>query len=347
MALRVIDLSDDEQAVYQAIIAQQPVVLGQLVAELGMPRRTLRTVVDRLQVKGLIIHTPGEFNQFTAAPPDIALEALLIGKEEQLERARLEAVLLARQHRRRSAAHDPTPLVEVISGTDTVVQRFQQAQSACRNEIRIIDQHPCLSGDQYAAFFLQQELVERGVRLRGIYDASRSKSRDQLPQDVDDGVSSAVDVRILPSTPIKLLLADNQLALLPLLTRPGEIDSVVIVHPSALLVALSVLFEHLWERALPLVLPEGDTTVSPKAPTRADLRLLSVLKVGMSDEIIANRLGISRRTMQRQLQALMERLDARTRFQAALRAVALGWLPAPSHVMPVEEPDVAAPREIV
>ena len=51
-----------------------------------------------------------------------------------------------------------------------------------------------------------------------------------------------------------------------------------------------------------------------------------ILAAGTTDEAVARRLGLSRRTVQRQMQQLMRRLGADSRFQAGLQAKARGWL---------------------
>jgi DNA-binding CsgD family transcriptional regulator len=48
---------------------------------------------------------------------------------------------------------------------------------------------------------------------------------------------------------------------------------------------------------------------------------------GHTDEAIAKRLGVSHRTARRIASELMERLDARSRFEAGVRALQQGWLP--------------------
>ena len=58
--------------------------------------------------------------------------------------------------------------------------------------------------------------------------------------------------RVLPDAPTKLLLADDRIGLIPLQAAPSSIESIVVVHPSALLEALGALFESLWARALPV-----------------------------------------------------------------------------------------------
>ncbi|WP_223268058.1 helix-turn-helix domain-containing protein [Streptosporangium nondiastaticum] len=56
----------------------------------------------------------------------------------------------------------------------------------------------------------------------------------------------------------------------------------------------------------------------------ATVRLLAE---GRTDEAIAKRLGVSRRTARRIATGLMERLGARSRFQVGVLAVQAGWLP--------------------
>jgi DNA-binding NarL/FixJ family response regulator len=51
------------------------------------------------------------------------------------------------------------------------------------------------------------------------------------------------------------------------------------------------------------------------------------LAEGHTDEAIAKRLGVSHRTARRIASDLMDRLGARSRFEAGVRAVQQGWLP--------------------
>jgi DNA-binding NarL/FixJ family response regulator len=86
--------------------------------------------------------------------------------------------------------------------------------------------------------------------------------------------------------------------------------------------ALVRLFELLWEQACPLPRwrPED-----PVATTGAlDVELLRLLATGMKDEAIARDLGISLRTLGRRMATLLERLGARTRFQAGLQSARKG-----------------------
>lgn len=65
------------------------------------------------------------------------------------------------------------------------------------------------------------------------------------------------------------------------------------------------------------------------APTDEERAVASLLVTGMTDEMAARRLGLSRRTFRRRLKALMDKLGARSRFQAGFMLAATGWAAEP------------------
>ncbi|GLZ81942.1 transcriptional regulator [Actinorhabdospora filicis] len=325
--LEIVDLDATAQAVYEAVVTGQSTA-AELAAASGASGAHLQEILERLQGLGLVAVVPGIEPAYVAAPPDTALEAVLLEKEKQLKRARLFAQRLTEAHRRSTAAGDPVRLVEVVAGREAVVRRFQQVQRACRRELRIIDKPPyALAGPEENVGF-ERELLERGVRWRAIYDPAGLDDGHDLTGDVQVSVALGEEARVLAGpAPTKLVLADDRVGMIPLQIAPSGIDSIVVVYPSALLEALAALFEQLWERALPLPLP-GRVTAgrSPREPTEAELQLLSLLTAGLPDDRIAGHLGVSPRTLQRRIRALLDRLGARTRFQAGIRATLIGWV---------------------
>ena len=65
------------------------------------------------------------------------------------------------------------------------------------------------------------------------------------------------------------------------------------------------------------------------APTDEERAVASLLVTGMTDEMAARRLGLSRRTFRRRLKALMDKLGARSRFQAGFMLADTGWVTQP------------------
>ncbi|MEV8375540.1 hypothetical protein AB0P21_22580 [Kribbella sp. NPDC056861] len=175
----------------------------------------------------------------------------------------------------------PTPtLLEYVGGAAAVRQRIVQIQQAARSEVRRLIRSP-------------QPPVELLAQCRTIYEAAA------VPAD------PPADARVVPVLPLELYLLDDRLALVLL-----EEDRAVILQPCGLLDAYKQLFERLWERSLPAVPDE-----------QAEARLLtSLLLSGLSDQAIAKELGVSPRTAQRKLAAMLQDLGAHTRFQAGVQA---------------------------
>ena len=233
-------------------------------------------VLESLLAKGLISKVDG---LYVAVAPDIALEVLLLDQERLLRDARTRIDHLAEDYRNHTGAPTAT-LLELVSGTTAVNQRIMQVQQAARTELRRLVKAPY-------GFPPLHRAGCRTVYERAVLDASGNEA-----------------ARVLPSVPIHLYLADDRLALV--LLAP---DSAVILQPCGLFDAYAVLFERLWERALPVHSPPTDTDA-----------LVALLLSGLTDQAIARQLGVSPRTAQRKIAALMQELGARTRFQAGAQA---------------------------
>ena len=87
-----------------------------------------------------------------------------------------------------------------------------------------------------------------------------------------------------------------------------------------------VLFETLWRLSVPLHRPEPELGSRPDQPVLRDRQVLLMLAGGATDETIARQLGVSSRTVERRVRALLDRLGAETRFQAGAQAARRGWL---------------------
>lgn len=61
-------------------------------------------------------------------------------------------------------------------------------------------------------------------------------------------------------------------------------------------------------------------TASPPELPADQHELLRHLAVGLSDQAIGRRMGMSRRTVQRRVRSLMDHFGVRTRFQLGMRA---------------------------
>jgi HTH domain len=127
-------------------------------------------------------------------------------------------------------------------------------------------------------------------------------------------------VRVAGRLPMKMMLIPGRAALLPMDWERQRPDEVLVVRSPTLLAALLTLFELIWERAGPI-----DRVASGHAQG-ADDGLLQLLAEGLQDEAVADKLGVSVRTVRRRVADLLEDLGARTRFQAGVQAARKGLL---------------------
>ena len=61
-------------------------------------------------------------------------------------------------------------------------------------------------------------------------------------------------------------------------------------------------------------------------PTEDELALLRLLSRGLTDEVVAQKLGLTGRTLRRRLRSAMDKLDASSRFEAGFKLARSGWL---------------------
>lgn len=156
-----------------------------------------------------------------------------------------------------------------------------------------------------------------GRRCRAIYPV---RILEHAPQVLFDRAAMGEQVRIVADVPTRLALFGHDVALLvENLSAPDARR--VEVRERAILDLVSALFETIWHRAI--VVP-GMPNAAPSSYERR--LILELLIDGARDEQIAQRLGVSLRTVRRRISDLLDELQVQTRFQAGVEAVRRGWL---------------------
>jgi DNA-binding CsgD family transcriptional regulator len=325
--LEALGMTPGEERVYRVVVGGYRTAPDEIAGRIGVGRGELEPILEALLAKGLVSRIDGHY---VSAPPDVSLGPLLVHGQEKLEAARAAVSQLAEEYRGSARRRDSAQLVEVITGVDAIRRQALAIQRGAREESLWF----CLEGNvaMAASENVEEALAQaRGVQYRVIYETGLLEEPGRI---VLEGIEGGEIARSISKLPVRLAISDRSVALCPLVTRDstGE-PTAALVRESSLLSALVALFEVYWERASPLRI--GDT--APAAHLDPDeRRLLSLLIGGVSDKSIATQLNVSYRTVQRRLQDLMRRVDARTRMQLAWQASKLGWLdePSPGHLLP-------------
>jgi sugar-specific transcriptional regulator TrmB len=322
-SLDLLGISEAEEQAYRWLLGNPGATAQEAATELRFPQRKAQRVFDALEVKGLATHAPERPRRYLPAPPNIAMEAMILDRQDKLQRARATVRELQEHAKAAQSNGNHAPIVELVSSREAGRQVIEQIDRLAKTEIIALIRQPILFStiDVAETPPTQKAAIERGVRFRSIADADYLALPGAVQRTRRD-LRAGEDIRVFPRLPFKMVLADRRIAFIPLDLEHAS-DKSLLVRSSALLDALYALFEMLWERAAPIAFSRaGEMRTEAAADLgSADTDLVSLLAAGLNDKTIAHELEISERTLGRRVGELMESLDARTRFQA-------GWLAA-------------------
>jgi DNA-binding CsgD family transcriptional regulator len=320
--LEPLDLRADDEELYRALLGTPGATATELAATTGRSLEQARSGLARLADLRLAQRRPGRPVTFVATPPDVAIGALVNERQAELEQARLAIPDLLAEYQRGNASAEPSGLLEVVTGPGIGHQRLLELQSTATEEVLILDK-PGTGAPLPGAVELGSEIpmLRRGVRCRGVYELASLEIPGQLSY-IRRLARLGKQSRVTPRLPIRLVVCDRRLAMLPLAERDPASESVALVSPSVLLDALIEVFEDYWQRSAP-VRPNLPGAESVSAEDREVLHLLAT---GLKDEAIARQLEVSIRTARRRITALLTDLGVASRFQAGAEAVRRGLL---------------------
>lgn len=327
--LSALGLHPVEEEIYRRLITHVTATVDELAMLTGREPGEVMTVLADLASRGLTVADPSGSDlapttEFSAAPPAVALGALLRQRRDDLGSAEQDVTALIEEHRVASIDRKPSDAVEVITDISAVRHRFAQIQEAARHEVLSMVT-PNLTVVPHRDNVAEVAGLHRGVRYRVILDRA-ALVQPEMMQDVISSIAAGQEIRVIDKVPTKLFIVDGELAMLPLHRRVNTAAS-MLVQSCGLLDALIALFEALWDQAYPL-LPNatGDGLVETRRDLdEIDTQILALLLTGMTDAAVAGQLGTSRRTVQRRIHELMVKAGAETRIELGWYAAHKGW----------------------
>jgi len=294
-------------------------------ADIGRDRSEVERILAALASRGLAVADPTT-GEVSAAPPAVALGALLRQQREDLDAAERELHALADKHRLGAASRAGADLAEVITDVSAVRHRYFQLQNAARHQVRSM-MVPNLTVVPHQENAVGNEGLRRGVQYRAIIDRE-VLAQPGMPAMVAESLAEGEQIRVVERVPVKMIIADADIAMVPLLSGHNTSPESVLVRASGLLDALIAYFEATWARAYPLVANaagDGVLDVDPDGVDDADAQMLTLLLSGLTDQAVASQLGTSLRSVQRRIAALMDRAGVNTRIQLGWHAKSNGW----------------------
>ncbi|WP_189133416.1 helix-turn-helix domain-containing protein [Wenjunlia tyrosinilytica] len=323
--LGAVGLDEIEETTYRTLVGLGAADVADLARRLGHAEDDILRTLHRLEQHGLAAHSSGRPDRYVAAPPAVALGALLSRQRQGLEQAEAATRALAREYRSGATGREAHDLVEVVTGTEAVRHRFEQLRQGAAEEVcALVTEAPVVPDGPHDD--APAQACGRGVRSRMVVE------RDVLadPGGIT-GLRAALErgmgIRVADKVPTRLVVVDRSLGMVPLVQDAVEPNALV-VHASGLLDSLLSLFDAVWARAQPVHLADGDAVVQEgrRVPDGVDLQILSLLLAGFTDTSVAKQLDLGLRTVQRRVKRLMELAQVTTRLQLGWHAYEKGWV---------------------
>lgn len=314
---------DEEFAltVYQALRVRSGLAPGEVGRATGLDAGQVGRGLARLRLLGLV--QEGAAGRLEPVEPDAALartmetyDATAAEQARSATALRQLAQSLMTVYRPAVARESSQVDVEYISGRRHKDRTLHDLNASTHESCDSLHPGPMPPMHVLENSLRQDaDLITRGVRVRALYPQSVLQT-SKYARYVQDMTDLGAEVRLVDHAAFDLLIFDQVIACVPA-DPHNPAASIIVIRGSALIKAYVAVFEDYWLRAVPFQRAPsgaGDTELTPQE--RVVIRLMAG---GLSDDQIARRMGVHRRTVQRAVAKMMDRLGATSRFEAGLR----------------------------
>lgn len=325
--LDALGLAEDEELVYRRLVGIPTASVTELADGAGLEALEIEGALASLEHKGLVARTSADQERYLASPPAVALGALLVQRQEELRRAQVEMAELAGLYRGTASRRGVADVVDVVHGTGAIAHRFAQLQHSARERVQTFSKAEPAVVTREDNDDTERAAVARGVRYEVVLERSVFDQPGAYAA-AEEALRMGTEIRVVPAVPLRMIVVDRELALLPLAPEAREpVRDALLVHPSGLLDALLAVFDFVWQSAPYLVkAAEGLAELSADRLDPIDQKVLSLLLAGLTDASIGAQLGLSLRTVQRRVRQMMDRARVGTRVQLGYEAGKRGWI---------------------
>ncbi|MDF2145319.1 LuxR C-terminal-related transcriptional regulator [Knoellia sp. p5-6-4] len=310
--------------VYLAVL-QHPQPSRSLLIAHGIREDLVDASLRILDAQGLIrLHEGGHLE---VVPPDIALPNVAAELEHRARQTRSAAHELAQvyfQARANTIRPDPASL-RVLQSMDELAAATADIISTGTERIRCFRSMSPRTRELFAAPLHSHEARSTGVG--GVpLDMATTYTAEVLDLDNALQVLEARErggerFRFVNSVPFSALVVDETAAVVDTTLFEENGAGSVLVRSRPMVRALAALADLFWDLGSPLPRTAGARTAEAR-----DRAILALLAAGAPDATIARQTGVSQRTVERRVRALMDQLGAGTRFQAGVQAARRGLL---------------------
>ncbi len=257
-------------------------------------------------------------------PPDVVLPAYAMRLEDQARAVRSSVTAMARlfeQSEERSRGLEAFEGIRIMTTLADVRQGIARIVGTARSNVMTV----------YADSPVCRELLNasQDVHQRILLNSSGEPIHVQanysdtllgeplLPRVMGWRAASGEEQRVTPGMRLTCMANDTGLSLVDLKDENGGPHGLMI-SDSAFSKAILDVCRWAWPIGVPW--RQGTTSDPAESGTPQSQTILQMMAAGASDAAIARHLGVSQRTVERRIRAIMDQLNTTTRFQAGVLA---------------------------
>ncbi|TCO62653.1 helix-turn-helix transcriptional regulator [Actinocrispum wychmicini] len=293
---------------YRAMLTRPRWQPDELARALAWPPERAAAVLAELCAEGLVMASSVEVGAMRAVQPCLALPALAASRlgGGRMPTAAAVETFVSLHEQTTGRLDDATPLFDM----DEVTAVVERLAARVRNEIVVLA--PCYDPRSFEfAEHIAEGVLRRGAGLRAVWKADVAATSFAMWL-----ANRGVGPRVAENVPVRAVVVDGLVGVVV-----DEAGSGRVVRDDTELSSLAALADRLWVQSVAV------SQVRKAPPTRSRHELvLRMLAQGLTDDAIARRLGVSVRTVRGDVASAMVELDARSRFQAGVRAMQMGLL---------------------
>jgi len=315
-------------AVYHVLLSHPDSTPERIAALVNRSVPEVHELMDNLRKLELLVPTWTNPEAEHAVHPRVGLSSLAERRRAQLnhllgelKEAEASAEVIAEQYNELLTARSSGD-VEVLKGRANASRRIEELALKARESFWVLAPAHVEDVIQLTDNSPDFALLERGIKIKTVYLQSMAASRQALEYAAKMHRLGG-EIRATPTLPMRLLIVDRELAIMPM--DPENPSAGAVIHRTPAVVAVATaLFDAYWARGTEMFDPDDREDDTPLTPHEAEV--LRLLAGGAKDEQVARLLGISLRTARRITANLSDRLDAASRFELGVAAAKRGWV---------------------
>lgn len=255
--LMELGLSLREARIYLALLRKNTFTATEIAKVSGIPRQKIYELLDNLIKKGICVEKIGKVKRYKAVEPHFAFRSLIdqyksdfkikLGKDKKLA-LELSNDLSVLYDKTREQM-DPLEYIEVLKDNKQIHRRWLSLESEAKREILAFTKPPYTAP---VSEHLTKEIdtLKRKVKIRSIYEYDDA-AKEELIKVISLWVSAGEEARVVRELPMKLVIIDDKITLLPLsdpISEKPSITTMIINHPG-FAKAQKCVFETIWDKA--------------------------------------------------------------------------------------------------